>query len=129
MSLLDLPVDEMKLEIIKQRALEAHVYIVDEKATLLTFKTYEDDPKDDRVILSNISLDRAMEVSANDGFHKAKYTVVKSFEDFQFELVVVECENPDCYRVLNFRTGWDQIILKETTEDEIKQLWQKKLKS
>lgn len=114
---------EFKIEHIKQRALEANLYIVDPDAELLSFKTYEDNEKDDRIVLSNITIDEAMTISSNGGFYKAKYGVIKSVMHFDVELVLTNSTIEDCYTLRHFGSGFFKDVLKDTSDVELIQIW------
>ncbi|WP_407044730.1 hypothetical protein [Acinetobacter baumannii] len=113
-------IEEYSREFVKQRALIASLYIVDEEAEYLTFKSYEDD----RTVLENISLKDARELAENDGFFKAKYNVIRIIEYFQNELVLVESDVEGCCYLNHFKSGFERLILKASTDSDIINIWE-----
>ncbi|MCE7534243.1 hypothetical protein [Acinetobacter nosocomialis] len=113
-------IEEYSREFIKQRALIASLYIVDESAELLTFKSYEDE----RVVLTGVSVAEARKLAENDGFFKAKYNVIRIIEHFQIELVLVESEIDECCYLKHFKSGFEHLILKESTDLDVINIWE-----
>ena len=122
-SILNMNHHEYKIEHIKQRALCANLYIVDENASLLSFKTYEDKPAQDRLVLENITIAEAMKLAENNGFFKAKYQVLKVIQYFDVELVLTASDVEHCDELHQFSGGYNVTVLADTPEHDLIAMW------
>ncbi|PZO93780.1 MAG: hypothetical protein DI631_05780 [Acinetobacter johnsonii] len=81
---------------------------------MLSFKTYEDKPAQDRLVLENITIAEAMKLAKNNGFFKAKYQVLKVIQYFDVELVLTASDVEHCAELHQFSGGYNVTVLADT---------------
>ena len=90
---------------------------------MLSFKTYEDEPAQDRLVLENITIAEAMKLAENNGFFKAKYQVLKVIQYFDVELVLTASGVEHCVELHQFSGGYNVTVLAATPDHELIEKW------
>ncbi|HDI2996749.1 hypothetical protein EVX74_016350 (plasmid) [Acinetobacter lwoffii] len=90
---------------------------------MLSCKTYEDKPAQDRLVLENITITEAMKFAENNGFFKAKYQVLKVIQYFDVELVLTASDVEHCAELHQFSGGYNVTVLADTPEHDLIAMW------